>query len=268
MYNKYSRLTEIHRQQSLGGSAPRWRRDWQPEVAGLGQRRKLGRRLTLLGWWLTLAGMGRTCTGIGGNASLGIPPLRPTADDGAAWQAAGDGAVLRACKQSGGREEGAGGGPGEELRQRHNNVTAATRNRGAASCDIAAATCFCRAFGMTHAMRTRWPCDLSRSAARCHGVCTRARMGDGAWPAEPAACHGRSLGTVHGREKRRRAHGGPQFTAKVSRSTVRRGITRTPRGRRGRSARTMRGARRRRRVPPFLIPLKHFRNCITFENVN
>jgi hypothetical protein len=200
--------------------------------------------------------------------SLGIPLLRSTTDGGAAWQAAGGGAVLRTCRQLGGREEGAGGGPGEEPRQPHNNVAAATRNRGVASCDTAAAMCFCRDFGLTHAMRMGWPCAGSRSAARCRGACTRARPCDGAWPAEPAACHGRSLSTVH---ERRREKEGPRRSA-VHREGVE--VDRTPGHRedatwpaRPKCAHDAQGAVTAS-CASFLIPLKHFRNCITPENVN
>jgi hypothetical protein len=64
-----------------------------------------------------------------------------------------------------------------------------------------------------------------------------------------------------GKGARRWAHGGPRSTTKVLRSTVRQGIARTPRGRRGRSARTTRGTWRRRRVPHFLFHLGVFANA-------
>jgi hypothetical protein len=57
----------------------------------------------------------------------------------------------------------------------------------------------------------------------------RARPRTGAWP-RPSAALG--LGAVYGGKERRRPHGGPRSTTNMSRSTVRRGIARTPRGRR------------------------------------
>jgi hypothetical protein len=110
-----------------------------------------------------------------------------------------------------------------------------------------------RGRGHPRADGAAWPADPACAPA-----------GAGAWP-RPGAALG--LGVVYGGEARRRPHGGPRSTMTMSRSTVHWGIARTPRGRRGRSARTTRGARRRRQMPLLLFHLIVFPNA-KLEKVN
>jgi hypothetical protein len=79
----------------LGGTAPRRRRDWRPEVAGLGRRSELGRCITLLDGWRVAARLETTTPVASGVAAQVLPPPLPVAGTGSVWRPSGGAATWR-----------------------------------------------------------------------------------------------------------------------------------------------------------------------------